>query len=518
MSRFDRLACLVVVGLAALLRLPGIDARGRFDADQGHDMLTLVALTRDGVIPLLGPRTSVGEFHHGAFYYFLLAPAAGLSNGDPVAVTAFIALLGIVAVALTWWLARAIGGPLAGALAGLLMAVSPAAIEQSTFIWNPNPIACFAVLALAAAWKARTGARPGRAWWAVALGSAGAVTQLHVLGVVFLLAILALALLELRRDRGVAVGILGGLGVILVMFLPLIAHELQTGFLETRRVLDYLQGGDESQFGGPLAAVGFTLLRVVGWPIVGLVTDVPAAAAIVLAVTVGLAAVGLLRARHADATGAQATGLHWLVGILAWSTLALAFAAPSLQRVVPGLPNDHYHAFLDPIVCILIAVPAAGLFARAVEAWRSTRGPGAALLGAAIGTGLALLVAVALLRKPPHADPDGGWPAMRAAGERIVRLTGTRPMLVYGLPAFKLPDAITFPIVHAGGRVLELTTGLDPVVVACDRLFETAIGLPCGGPAEDRLIGPGSSIDSLVLIERFDTSPRTSVSIYGPPR
>ena len=161
-------------------------------------MLTLVAFTRDGVVPLLGPRTSVGEFHHGAFYYFLLAPAAALSNGDPVAVTAFLALLGIGAVALTWWLARAIGGaeagPLAGAVAGLLLAVSPAAIDESTFIWNPNPIAFFAVLALAAAWQARTVGSSGRGtlWWALALGAAGAVTQLHVLGVVFLIAILGL--------------------------------------------------------------------------------------------------------------------------------------------------------------------------------------------------------------------------------------------------------------------------------------------------------------------------------------
>ena len=147
-----------------------------------------------------------------------------------------------------------------------------------------------------------------------------------------------------------------------------------------------------------MSALAFTLLRVVGWPLVGLVTDVPLAAAILLAVVVGLAAVGLLRAR-----GAEATGLRWLVGILAWSTIALAFAAPSLQRVVAGLPNDHYHAFLDPIVVILIAVPAAGLFARRRSTtWRADRRPGAALAGIAIGVGSAALVAVALVRKPPH--------------------------------------------------------------------------------------------------------------------
>jgi hypothetical protein len=524
MSRFDRLSLLAVVGVAALLRLPGIDARGRFDADQGHDMLTLVAFTRDGVVPLLGPRTSVGEFHHGAFYYFLLAPAAAVANGDPVAVTAFLALLGIAAVALTWWLARSIGGPLAGAIAGLLLAVSPAAIDESTFIWNPNPIGFFAVLALAAAWRAHTagpGGRAGtiRACWALALGAAGAVVQLHVLGVVFLVAILAIAILELRRDRRVVLGLLAGIGIIAILFLPLLAHELQTGFLETQRVLAWIRGGGEGTGLGPIGALAFTALRVVGWPIVGLVTDVPMAAAIVLAVVIGLIGVGLRQAR-----GAETTALRWLVGILAWSTVALAFAAPSLQRVVPGLPNDHYHAFLDPIVVILISVPAARLFEQALAAWRATRRPAAATATIAIGAGLALLVTLALVRKPPKVDPDGGWPAMRAAGERVVATAGPAAIVVLGLPDFKLADALAFPVAHAGGRLgtFEGRPSDDAVIaVACDRLFQAAIGASCGGPAEDRLIvdrygDAAAGAFRPRLLDRFEASPRTSVSVYGP--
>jgi hypothetical protein len=314
------------------------------------------------------------------------------------------------------------------------------------------------------------------------------------------------------------VGLLGGLGIVVLLFVPLLAHELQTGFLETRGVLDYLRGGDTPS-AGPLATLAFTLLRVVGWPLVGLVTDVPQLAAIMLAVVVGLAAWGLRMAR-----GAQATGLRWLAGILAWSTLALAFAAPSLQRVVPGLPNDHYHAFLDPIVAILVAVPAADLFTRAVTAWRANRRP-AGLVGAvAVAAGVALLVGVALARKPPLADPDGGWPALRDAGARIVAAANGAPVTLIGLPEFKLPDAIGFPIEHAGGRLVEVMdprSGTDVIVVACDRLFEAAIGAACGGPAEDSIVDklvvrvPGTTNDPR-LIDRFDASPRTAVSIYAP--
>ena len=95
-----------------------------------------------------------------------------------------------------------------------------------------------------------------------------------------------------------------------------------------------------------------------------------------------------------------------------------------------------------------------------------------------------------------------------------------------GLPDFKLPDAIGFPIEHAGGQVATLGNAAGfpgiglPTVIVCDRLFEDAIGSACGGPAEDALVasltasgsGPGAAPPALV--DRFDASPRTSVSIY----
>ena len=506
MTRFDRASLAFVVGLAAALRLPGLDARGRFDADQGHDMLTLVAFARDGVVPLLGPKTSVGDFHHGAFYYYLLAPSAAISNADPVAVAFELALLGIAAVALTWWLAGAIGGPWAGLLAGVLMAVSPAAIEESTFIWNPNPIAFFAALALVAVWRARTGGRPS--WWTLAIASAGAVFQLHVLGVVFLMAIVAIAVLDLRRDRSVVRGLLGGLALVALLFVPLLVHELTHDFAETRGVLAYIAGGDPGPEGGPVAALVITLLRVVGWPLVGLVIAYPTAAILLLAVVVGL-----VGARWISARGEERMALRMLVGIATWSTVSLAFVAPSLQRVVLALPNDHYHAFLDPVIVVLVAVSSTVLIASALVSWRSTRRPAPLLAGALVGAAVVVLIAAAVLRQPPWVDPDGGWAAARTAGTRVVGVAGSRPIGVVGLPDFKLADGITFPVAYAGGQVVDPDTNPGILVVACDRLFETAIGAPCGGPAEDREVGESGG---LRLLDRFDASPRTSISVYGP--
>ncbi len=517
-SRLEAIGLAAIVVIAALARLPNLPARGRFDADQGHDMFVLLDMTR-GVLPLLGPRTSVGEFHHGAFYYYLLSPAALLSGADPVAVTAWIAVLGIAAVALTWWLARQVAGPVAGLVAAILMAVSPAGVEQSTFIWNPNPIPAFAALSLGAAWR---GHRTARArWWAVAIGAAAAVVQLHVLGLVFLLGIVGIAALAWwRGDAGarfaIGQGLVGGLGIALVLFLPLLVHELQTGFLETHRVLDYLAEGDPGG-GDPISSVLlFTLLRVVGWPLIGLVTDVPGLAAVVAAVVVAIAGWLVLRAPEPGRTAAR-----WLAGLLGWTVLALGLAAPSLQRVVAGLPNDHYHAFADPMIFTLIGI-AAALVARATlpraTSLRPTSLPGFAAGPALVVTGTALLAIVGWLRWPAP-DPDGGWDAARAAGVRIDAAAGGGEVALLGLPEFKLADGIGFPIGRAGSALGAIDDPADAVVVACDRLFEGAIGLPCGGPAEDRYVRDrlSTAVDPLPFaISRFDASPRTAISIYTP--
>ncbi|HTK44394.1 MAG TPA: glycosyltransferase family 39 protein [Patescibacteria group bacterium] len=527
MTRREALVLAAILVVAALLRLPGLADRGRFDADQGHDMLTLAAFTREGEVPLLGPKTSVGDFHHGAFYYFLLAPAAAVSDNDPVAVTTWLALLGIGAVALTYWLARSMAGPLAGATAALILTLSPAAIDESTFIWNPNPIPLFAALALAAAWRGR---QTGRArWWAVAIGAAGAVVQLHVLGLVFFMSIFVLALLGLRRSRAAWNGIVGGLAIVAVLFTPLLIHELTSGFGETRLILDYFASGGGTQSRDPAFSILFTLLRIVGWPIVGLVTDVPIAAALVLAAFLGLVAWYDLVAR-----GAARVALAWLVGVLAWSTVALALTAPGLQTVIAGLPNDHYHASLDPLVATLFGVSIAALLERAVDRWRArraassldpavVRGFVAGALGAVV---LSAIVGAELIRLPAS-DPDGGWRAAQLAGARIVDRLHGPPVSIVSLPGFKSADGIAFPIEEAERRLPAGTsTTTTGIVIVCDRLLESQIGAACGGPAEDRfMFGDGAATpdpytgitpSTSSLIDRFDASPRTSISVYLP--
>jgi 4-amino-4-deoxy-L-arabinose transferase-like glycosyltransferase len=506
-ATLDRLVLCALVAIAAGLRFVDLPTRGTWDSDQGHDMLVLRELVRDGVLPTLGPPTSIGDFHHGVLYYYLLAPAAALTGLDPVGVVAAIALAGVAAVAVTLWLARAIGGPVAGAVAGLLMAVSASAIDESTFIWNPNLIALSSSVALAGAWRAWT---TGRArWWVVAGIGAIVTMHCHVLGSVLLPAVAGLFVVD-RRRRGPGTERSAGTRAVVVValllvasYVPLAIHELTNDFSESRAALDFIVGGGEATALSPPARLLIVALRVLAWPLAGLITSAPIAA--LLAAVLVVVVVAWLAT---SGSGRERTAARWFGATLAWTIVALTLAASGLATVVPGLPNDHYHAFADPVVFVIV-----GLGAARLARWKTAGVPDQ--LGPAVATLLvSVIVVFNLATAPPPVARDGGWPAARAAAARVIAAS-PGPFIVESLPRFKPADALRFPLVAAGADVRppgSLPLVGEPVarVVICDALFERAIGAACGGPAEDAAVGDAG----FSLVDRFPAAPGRWVSVY----
>ena len=349
-----------ILVLAAILRFDALPTRGTWDADQGHDMLTLMAFVRDGVFPLVGPPTSIGDFHHGAAYYYLLAPSAWLGGGDPAFVVGEIALLGVLAVALVATLARNVGGMVAGVTAGLLMAVSATAIDESTFLWNPNLVAFTSALAVTAAWRAWTTRRAR--WWLLVAAAQAATMQCHVLGFVLLPPLIVWLIADMRRrhgpDRQAVLRVaLGGIAVIAVSYVPLLASELQTQFHESREALAFIAGGGQSVAPGPLLRMTFVTMRVLAWPVSGLLID---SLAVGVPAAVVVATFAVWRARVAR--GPERDLARWLLATMAWSCVILGVAIAGLANVT-ALPVDHYHAFLDPLVFLVVGLGFAGLHA-----------------------------------------------------------------------------------------------------------------------------------------------------------
>ena len=484
-SRGELLGLLGIIVIAALLRLPGLDVRGAFDADQGHDMLVLAGMLR-GDIPLLGPPTSIGTFHHGAVYYYALAPAVLLFGPDPVAVTGWIALWGVAAVAATWWLGRLLGGPVAAVVAGLLLAISPAGIDSSTFIWNPNLIPLAAAVAFASAihaWRARSAA-----WWLVVATGAMVTMQAHVLGVVVLPPLVVAYLADVRRAgreqrrRGVVLAGIGGALIIALSYVPLAIHELQTDFGELRAIASYVTGDGRGAASGLLDRLTIVAVRSIVWPFAGLVTAEPVRSLGALVLFVLSGAIALVRG---SAPERRSTG--FVLASVGWAVLSLAVAAPSLAVIVPGLPNDHYHAFLDPLLVAVVGAGAARL--SGLEITRRPTATPARWIGPLAAGGLLVgFTLIAVSAWPPSQSPDGGWRAAQRDAATIDALTAGQPYALVGIPPFKTTNAVRFPLQQLGstppGPDDVAAGGPRLLVFVCDPMFEEVVGAACGGPAE----------------------------------
>ncbi len=571
-GRWELLGLCTVLVIAALVRFAFLPTRGEFDLDQGHDMLVLRDFVTAGIVPLLGPPTSVGAGHHGAIWYYLLAPAALLNGAnDPIPVVALLALLGVAAVALTWWLARSVGGPVAGLVAAIVLAGSATAIQASTFIWNPSPMAASSALAFAAARKAWRDDSP--AWWLLAAVGAMLTMQLHWLGALIAppLAVLWLAQVlragrtrsgarTARGRRGILLAGVGSVAIVAAGYLPLAIHEVTSGFTEIHLILDYLRGGGEGSALDPFTRILVSLLRAIGWPVAGPMIDAPAATFLAFVTVAAIVVWRLARAR-----GDERTMVAWLGGTVAFAAAALGVLVASASVVTP-LPTDHYHAWFDPIVAALLGIgvaalvalargraagtgnapaqaeanlaagaDAAGADAAGAEAARveaagveaagarveqgatspaaagTARAPGAlqrAAAGAAAVAVVAAIVAWDVAHLPPAVSPRGDWTAARAAADRIIAATPAGGIGFVTLPSFKGPDAYAYPLT-VSGRAPDDPADAATVVVLCEDLWVA----DCGGPAEERALAPLGGAQRFRLVERLRPAPGRTMTI-----
>jgi hypothetical protein len=352
----------------------------------------------------------------------------------------------------------------------------------------------------------------------------------HVLGVILSPVIAALLVADVvrrraaddrRGARGVLLAALAWLVLLLLSYVPLLIHELASDFSETRAAVAFL-----TDAGGPAAValparLAIVWLRVLGWPLIGLITDAPLETLIAAVLVVALAA-WRGWGRGTTPRGDERPAVRWLAVGLLWTVVALAVGASSLATVVIGLPNDHYHAFADPIVFVLVGAGIAAL----VTGRRRGAGERVSFGAAAAAVLVVALVGWNLTRQPPPVATDGGWPAAEAAAARVLVAGGNQPVSLVSLPTVKPPDALRFPLERLQPDIviaeLPIGTGshVDTTarVVLCDQLFHETIGADCAGPAEDSAFANviGQPVPRTFLLDRFEAAPGRWISIYRP--
>ena len=144
----ETLALVLMLALAAFLRLQNVDHDFGFFGDQGRDLLVVRDWLNGGPLPLVGPSTSVGDFHTGPFFFYLLAPFVALFDFSAIAPVHLMFLAGMLTILISFFLVKKQTDSLTALLVSFLIATSPIAVFLSRGSWNPNIEPVFVVLLL----------------------------------------------------------------------------------------------------------------------------------------------------------------------------------------------------------------------------------------------------------------------------------------------------------------------------------------------------------------------------------
>lgn len=202
---------IAILWLAAFLRFaqPGVTEFKRDEASLSRLSLNL-AQAQGEDFPFLGIGSSVG-FPNSPINVYIFAIPYAVSN-NPIIATLFVGFLNVLAVALTWKLARRYFGAEAALIAALLLATSPWAVIYSRKIWAQDLLPPFVVATLFTGLLGFIESKPKRWAQLIHLPLLAITAQIHFAAVMLApisLVILGLGWRNVRREFWISIGVAG---------------------------------------------------------------------------------------------------------------------------------------------------------------------------------------------------------------------------------------------------------------------------------------------------------------------
>ncbi len=233
-----------VIALAIFFRVYHFHDWLFFKMDQARDATTIknAFMNGPGWLPLLGPKAGGTSVNLGpAFYYFQYISAVIFQSVSPPVLAYPDLFFSILSIPLLYlFLKKYFSRDWSMVLAGLY-ALCFLGIEYSRFAWNPNSLVFFNLLYLYALISIFDEKVKYKLRWMIIAGLSFAIsTQLHFLSFATLPVITVIFLFFSRKEIKKNVGwkkILVFLGMILLVYLPVAAHEIVTHGKDTAAFL-----------------------------------------------------------------------------------------------------------------------------------------------------------------------------------------------------------------------------------------------------------------------------------------
>lgn len=236
-KNWEKIVLVIILGLASFLRLwDTFHGSFAYVYDIGRDLLAVRRIVVDHQPTLLGPTAGIEGIFYGPWWYYFLSFPFFIFQGNPTGIAAFIGLIGILTVFLSFILGKKIWGasdklwPLV--LAGVI-AFSRVHVQMSTQIWSPNLVPALIILwflSLLAFWQEKR-------WPLFFVGFFSAlILEFEVaFGAFFIVSQVVIGGFLFRKNLSLRKVFLFFLGLFLV-FSPRLLFDLRHDFLATKNI------------------------------------------------------------------------------------------------------------------------------------------------------------------------------------------------------------------------------------------------------------------------------------------
>ncbi len=236
------LTLLGIIFLGAILRLYTSERHFRWGVDQYYDLLLWERMREESPFGRVAPSHPFagqeGRFlldhekdslviYNGIFYSYFMLPIATFSQFDPYFIVLFSIFIHLISIVLMYHVGSLLFHEKAGIIGAYLFAVSYWMVDFSRSYWTPMPLPFFILLTLFAIAHILKGRS---VFWPLMTFAAGATSQLHNSGYVFLFFFfLLIPLLLFRSFPGFFILILSAI-FFSIPLVPTVLTELSSNF------------------------------------------------------------------------------------------------------------------------------------------------------------------------------------------------------------------------------------------------------------------------------------------------
>ncbi len=224
-----------------LLSIPFKDGSSSYVKHELYRDLAVAESIDSGKLVELGPVSSLGDFHFGPAYYYLIFPFVKLLDFQPYSLAVasaffmFLTILGTFFFVKKWF-----GSELMALLAAGLMSFSILTFQIVKYGSNPNFIPFFSLMFFWAIRELMDNPKSINFTLLLAISSA-TVTQLHAVPLVVVPLVLIAALLTSNLRKIPLLNIVVFLFTVSVLYYPYLHHEFLTGFNNTLKLFQLTQ-------------------------------------------------------------------------------------------------------------------------------------------------------------------------------------------------------------------------------------------------------------------------------------